>query len=102
MVTASKPAALAVVPIKPPVNDEVVKTLEDLLAQAKTGRIAYLAYVLERPQGRFNSGWFGDGTDCLKISGLLHHLAFRYDRAVDDKPDLPDLPDLPDDAPPAS
>jgi hypothetical protein len=93
---ADKPAAFAIVPIKPPVNADVVTTLEDLLVQARAGRISYLAYVLERPQGRFNSSWCGDGSDCLKISGLLHHLAFRYDRAVDDKPDVPD------DAPPAS
>lgn len=80
-------AEISVVPIKPQVDAEVVERLEELLAEAKAGKINYVAYTAQRPTGRFTTGWIGACVCRMEMIGQLSHLQHRLHAAIDAEPD---------------
>lgn len=76
-----------VVPIKPVVDAEVVGRLEELLTEARAGRLSFIAYTAQRPTGRFTTGWRGTCSSRMEMIGQLSHLQHRLHAAIDAEPD---------------
>lgn len=72
--TGHKPT---LVPLKRSAQADIVAELEKLLADARSGEITSLAYVVIRPAADVTSGWY-TGDDWLRLAGavavLQHHV----------------------------
>ena len=62
-------------PVPPPVDNETIKELEELLAEAKRGNLSGLAYIALRPGTHFTINATGSASAVPAYSlGALHAL----------------------------
>ncbi len=60
-----------------PVSD-LIKTLEGLLEQARTGELQALAYCTVRASGKIGTGWNGGAGTRFPLGSAVAILAVRY------------------------
>lgn len=64
------------------INPQLVKTLEDLLEQARSGQILSMGFALVRPGDVVASGWERLDGHNHSISAAINLLAHRYNHSV--------------------
>lgn len=65
-------------------NDDLVETLEGLLAQAKSGELRALAYCTVRQNNVISTGWDGSDGTRYPLGSAVSILSVRYATALQD------------------
>ena len=78
---------LQVVQVSDFVQKEVVKELEDLLKEAKEGKIGGIMYVTRLSSEGHNVGACGDWPSCYEMVGVAYSLLQHVSDYVDDGED---------------
>jgi hypothetical protein len=68
-------------------NDDLVETIEGLLAQAKSGELRALAYCTVRDNNVIGTGWDGSDGTRYPLGTAISILSVRYPTAVMDGKD---------------
>lgn len=70
-------------PVERGYNAQVVEALEEMLAEAKAGRILSMMVVSEMTEGLFDARWSGTD-DLYKLSGMAARMQHNIQRRIDD------------------